>query len=140
MMEKPKSGKWVKGSSGNPLGRKPGSGEVAKLRQGIASKLPDIIKRLVESALEGDVGASRLLLERVIPPLKPTESPVTITMPKNAGLTEQGQAVVTAIAKGEVSPTQGAAMLGGLGVMARIKELDVLEARIAALEAGNVES
>ena len=138
-MEKPKSGKWVKGSSGNPRGRKPGSGEVAKLRQGIASKLPDIIKRLVESALEGDVGASRLLLERVIPPLKPTESPVTITMPKNAGLTEQGQAVVTAIAKGEVSPTQGAAMLGGLGVMARIKELDVLEARIAALEAGNVE-
>jgi len=136
-----KSGRFQPGVSGNAKGRPRGAGEIGKLRASIATHLPKIIKAMVDRALDGDATAARILLERALPALKPVENSVTITMPKGAGLTEQGAAIVSAIAAGQLSPTQGAAMLGGLGVMARIKELDVLEARIAALEAGgNVES
>lgn len=70
MTDKPKTHLWQPGQSGNPAGRKPGSGEVAALRAGIREHVPAIVQKLVEAALAGDTGAARLLLERVIPPMK----------------------------------------------------------------------
>ena len=67
-MEKKKRGKWKAGESGNPNGRPPGTGEVAKLRDSIAAHVPEIIVQLVAKAKEGDAQAARLLLERVLPP------------------------------------------------------------------------
>lgn len=59
-------GRWKKGESGNPSGRKPGTGEVARIRAAIADKVPAILESLLARALEGDTGAARLLLERDI--------------------------------------------------------------------------
>ena len=129
-------GRWKPGESGNPAGRAPGSGEVAKLRASIAKHLPDIITRLVEAAKAGDAGAARLLLERVIPPIKATEQPVSVDMPE-ASLTDQGRAVLSAAGAGNLSPSQAAQLLSGLGTLAKLVESDELAARIAALEAKN---
>jgi hypothetical protein len=87
---------WKPGQSGNPAGRKPGTGDVAKLRAAIAEQVPAIIKTLTTAALTGDVGAARLLLERVIAPLKAAEvaAPLALT---DGTLTEQGRAVVAAV-------------------------------------------
>lgn len=129
-----KRGRWKTGESGNPSGRKPGTGEVGKLRHGIAAHLPEIITQLVARAKEGDTQAARLLLERVLPPMKPIEQAVTLSLPDGEGLTEQGRAIVQAVAAGTLAPGQGAQLLAGLGSLARITEIDELERRITALE------
>ena len=135
--EKKKLGRWKAGESGNPNGRRPGTGEVAKLRESIAAHLPEIITQLVAKAVEGDAQAARLLLERVLPALKPMEQPIELTLPADSGLTEQGKAIVLAVADGTLAPGQGAALLTGLGALARIKEIDELEKRITQLEERN---
>lgn len=132
--ENKKRGRWKPGESGNPTGRTPGSGEVAKLRASIAEHLPEIITRLVTQARAGDAQAARLLLERVLPPMKAVEQAVSLTLPPDAGLTAQGAAIVKAVADGTLAPGQGAQLLTGLGSLARIRELDELEKRISALE------
>lgn len=89
--EKKKRGRWQKGESGNANGRKPGTGEVAKLRARIAKDLPAIIAQLVAKAKDGDAQAAKLLLERTIPTIKSMEQPVMINLPHGDGLTEQGE-------------------------------------------------
>jgi len=134
MKPEPKRGRWKSGQSGNPAGRRPGTGKVSRLRDGIAKHLPEIIARLVAGAEAGDVGASRLLLERVLPALKPTEQPVALTLPTEGGLTAQGESILAAVAHGHLAPGQAAQLLTGLGALARIKEIDELEARVKQLE------
>ena len=131
---KKERGRWKAGESGNPNGRRPGTGKVAKLREGIAQHLPEIITQLAEKAKAGDSQAARLLLERVIPSMKPIEQPVELAMPNGESITGQGEAIVRAVASGSIAPGQGAALLNGLGALVRIKEIDELERRLTALE------
>ena len=88
---------------------------------------------MMTKALEGDVGAARLLLERAVAPLKAAEQAETITLPEGS-LTDQGRAVLRAVAAGELAPGQGAALLGAIGTLARVTEIDELEARLTKLE------
>lgn len=132
--KKKRPGRWKTGESGNPAGRKPGTGEVARLRAAIAERVPDLLAAMMTKALEGDVGAARLLLERAIAPLKAAEQPQALTLP-NGSLTDQGRAVLAAVAAGELAPGQGAALLGAVGTLARVVEIDELAARIEKLEA-----
>ena len=136
MKDPKRPGRWKPGESGNPAGRKPGTGEVAKLRAAIAAHLPGILAQLVEAAKAGDVQAARLLLERVIPPVKAAEAPQAVALPGET-LTDKGRAVLAAVSAGELAPGQGAALLGALGTLARVAEVDELERRIAALEEQN---
>ena len=124
---------WKPGQSGNPAGRKPGSGEVANLRASIAQHVPAIVERLTDAALAGDVGAARLLMERVIPPLKAAEQAVPLSLPTGS-LTDQGRTILAAVAAGELAPTQGAGLLASLWTLGKLIEVDELERRIAALE------
>ena len=133
-----KRGRWKVGESGNPKGRPLGSGKVAELRESIATHLPEIIMQLVFKAKEGDAQAARLLLERVLPSVKPVEQPVVLSLPSGEDMTAQGVAIVRAVADGLIAPAQGAALLNGLGALARIKEIDELERRITQLELDHV--
>jgi hypothetical protein len=137
--EKKRLGRWKTGESGNPAGRKPGTGEVAKIRAAIAKQVPDLLDAMMAKALDGDVGAARLLLERAIAPLKAIEPVQALTLPDGT-LTDQGRAVLRSVADGELAPSQGAALLGAIGTLARVTEIDELETRIAALEVRNGKS
>lgn len=127
-------GRWTKGQSGNPRGRKPGSGVTQQLRASIAQHVPDIVSKLVEQAKEGDTQAARLLLERVLPPVKQQEEAVSFDLPEGT-LSEQGAAVIRAAGDGEIAPSQATQMLTGLAAFAKLKEVDELERRLEALEA-----
>lgn len=133
---KPPAAAWKPGQSGNPKGRPAGTGEVAKLRAAIADRVPELLSKLMAQALEGDTAAARLLLERAIAPLKATEQPQALTLPDGT-LTDQGRAVLASVAAGELAPGQGAALLGAIGTLARVAEVDELTARITALEEKN---
>lgn len=133
-MTRKKDGTWKPGASGNPSGRPAGTGEVAKLRKSIEEHVPEIISQLVKNAKAGDAQSARLLLERVIAPIRAIEMPVELLLPESEGLTAQGLAIVQQVSEGRLSPSQGAALLSGLGNLARVKEVEELEARIEALE------
>ncbi len=126
-------GRWKTGESGNPAGRKPGTGEVARIRASIAERVPDLLAALMTKALDGDVGAARLLLERAIAPLKAAELPEALALP-DGSLTDQGRAVLAAVAAGELAPGQGAQLLAAIGSLARVTEIDEMDARLTKLE------
>ena len=130
--KKPKG--WQPGVSGNPNGKPPGSGALQKLRATIASDVPDILAGLVAAAKAGDVQAARLILERVLPPVKAIEQAVELSLPDGGTLTAQGRAVLSAVALGDLAPGQGAQLLAAIGSLARVTEIDELTSRIAALE------
>lgn len=106
---------------------------MAKLRAAIASQTPAILQSLTTAALAGDVQAARLLLERTLPALKPAEQAQALHLPDGT-LTDQGRAVLAAVAAGELAPGQGAALLGAIGTLARVAEVDELARRIEVLE------
>jgi hypothetical protein len=133
-LTKPNQTSWRKGKSGNPAGRKAGSGTLTPLREQIAEHLPAIIGKLVELAKGGDVAACRVLLERCIPVLKPAELPAPLALPADAPLPLQGAAVLAATAAGDLAPGQGAEILGALASQAKLIEADELERRITAIE------
>lgn len=124
---------WKPGQSGNPKGRPQGTGEIGKLRQAIHARLPELLENLMGQALVGDVQAARLLMERAIPPMKATEQAQPMSLPAGS-LTDQGRAVLQAVAAGELAPGQGAQLVSAIGQLARVVEIDELERRIAALE------
>lgn len=137
MTEKKRVGRWKAGESGNPKGKTPGSGELQKLRASLTADLPGILAGLVLAAKAGDVQAARLILERILPPMRPIEQPQALTLPANGSLTAQGRAVlsaVAAVAAGQLAPSQGAALLSAIGTLARVQEVDELAARIEKLE------
>ena len=127
-------GRWKAGESGNPAGRKPGIGAVAKIRASIAEHVPALVAVLLERAKAGDIGAARLLLERTVAPLKAAEQAAPLALPAG-NLTDQGRAVVAAIAAGELAPSQGAALLASIATLAKLIEVDELARRIEVLEA-----
>lgn len=130
-------GKFKKGESGNPKGRPEGSGYADKLREAIKDDMPEIIQSLVSAAISGDTSAAKILLDRVIPAIKPIQQTATVSTLKGKALSEQGAVIVEAMASGELSPEQAQAMLSGLASLARIKEVDELERRLAKLEEAN---
>ena len=125
---------WPSGQSGNPKGRPRGSGAVQKLREQISSSVPDIIKKVSEAAIAGDIQAARLILERVIPPVKATDQAQVLNLPLSGTLTEQGRGVMAAIAAGEISPGQGAQLIAAIGSLARVAEMDEMAKRLTKLE------
>lgn len=136
MTDKPKRAahRWQPGTSGNPAGRKPGTGEVARLRAAIAESVPEVIERLKAAALAGDVAAARLLLERTVAPVKAEEAPQPFDLMPGS-LTQRGTAILEAVAAGDLPASTGASLLGAVGTLARVTEIDDLTRRIEALEA-----
>lgn len=129
--------RWEKGQTGNSKGRPKGvPNPQARLREAIGEHVPEIIDMLVQQAKGGDVGAARLLMERVLPPMKPQELPQAFTLPDGT-LSVQARAVVASVASGELAVGAGSQLLTGLGTLAKIIESDELAARITALEAKN---
>jgi hypothetical protein len=125
---------WRKGVSGNPLGRRAkGLATVERLRNALVKDLPEILKTITESAKKGDIGAAKVILERVLPPLKAIEAPAVLD-PLTGTLSDQGQAILRAIADGTLAPGQAVQVLGALAAQAKIVEVDDLARRLAELE------
>ncbi len=94
-----------------------------------------LTRKAIEKALDGDATALRLCLERLCPPRKMRS--VTIALPKvkdAAGVASAQNAVVQAVASGEVTPDEGIALTTILDARRKAIETLDLEARITALE------
>lgn len=134
--------KFKPGQSGNPRGRPKGAkaGSVQALRERLGQDVGAIMATVVQSAMQGDVAAAKLVLERILPALKPQELATPMHLPSDGTLTDQGRAVLGAVAAGQVPPSTGTALIGALASMARVTEIDELVRRIEALEKAADES
>ena len=126
-------GRFAPGNKLSP-GRPPGRGPVAEMRATLATDLDKIIDTLKAQALAGDAQAIRIILDRVLPALRPVEMPTALDLPEVGTLADQGRAVVAAAGAGSLAPGQAAQLLQGLGALAKLIETDELERRIAVLE------
>ncbi len=78
-----KPGTWVKGQSGNPAGRPKGKkNEITELQQDLelavrkninSAKVVQIVEKVVEMAVQGNLMAAKLILDKVMPNAKPAE-------------------------------------------------------------------
>ena len=125
-------GKFTKGNKASP-GRTPGRSKVAELREKLAQDVDAVISIVREQALAGDPQAIRILLDRVLPSLRPVELPTPLDLPKG-NLANQAHAVVQAVADGNIAPSQAAQIISALGGVAKIVETADLLDRITALE------
>lgn len=126
---------FPRGVSGNPKGRPRGSGLVGDMRRAIADHASEVLDALVRKALEGDVQACRALLDRVCPPLRAESLPVMVPGMEAGSLSGRAEAAMKAVAQGNLSPDTAAALMAAVGALAKVREVDELERRIAALEA-----
>lgn len=129
-------GRFVKGNRASP-GRPPGRGFVAELRERLAQDLDQIVVVLCNQALAGDPQCIRILLDRVLPSLRPVELPTPLELPGN-DLAEQAQAVVQAVAAGDIAPGQAMQIITAMASVAKILETTELVKRIEALEEKHV--
>ena len=123
---------YKKGESGNLNGRPSGRTAAAKFRKAIEERMPDILDAMITQALDGDVAAQKVLVDKIIPGLKNQSATVQITAGNT--LAESGSNVVNAGMDGSIAPDTSALLLNALSSQARILEVTELEQRINVLE------
>lgn len=124
---------WKAGQSGNPAGRPPGQSEITKLRAMLMPQAPELLETVLKAAKGGDMVAARLILERILPAVRPTEQALGFPL-VGKSLADKGMAVMGAVSAGELSPSQGSQLITALGALARVVEIDELERRLTDLE------
>ncbi len=135
-----KRGQFKPGQSGNPKGRPKGARHRTTLAalELLDGEAEALTRKAVELALEGDTTALRLCLERIAPPCK--EAPVIFKAPDMATASDASKTLaglIRAVAEGELTPSQGAAVAGLVETFRRTLETEELEFRVERLEQRN---
>ena len=129
--------KYQPGQSGNLNGRPKGAkGRASILRESLDGAIPQILETLTQQAIAGDVSSARLLLERVVPPVRATGPSLESEIEGFVGgdLATLAELVIGAMGRGDVSVDMAQAMLAALNTQASIAESSDLAARIEKLE------
>ena len=130
---KPNKTSFQAGKSGNPSGRPIGATPRGIFRKMIEPDLPAIHTALVNAAKAGDVSAIKLILDRIVPNIKPTAP--EINMRVTGTLQERGLAFINAMTTGKLTPDQTAIAMNALGSQAKLVEQEEILQRIEQLEA-----
>lgn len=94
-----------------------------------------LTRKAIEKALEGDMVALRLCLDRIAPPRK--DAPISIELPPvrtAEDVVEASAALLAAVGEGEVTPDEAGRIMALLASHRAILETGDLERRISALE------
>ncbi len=134
---KPPKG-WQPGQSGNPRGRPVGSRNKKNVIAEEFEKDGSAVARVVmDAALEGDMQAANMVLQRLSPPLRARAEKVTFELTPDAPLHEQANQVLASVAEGAIDPETGKLLIDCIQSVAGIRAVDELEARLVALEEKN---
>ncbi|MEI6300955.1 MAG: DUF5681 domain-containing protein [Betaproteobacteria bacterium] len=126
--------KFRKGQSGNPIGKPKGAKDKrTELRSLLQPHAEELVNKAVRLALDGDVAALRLCIDRLIPPIKAKDSPIDIGNLQGS-LSDQGRRVLSALSAGGITPDEANSLMHIIASQARIIEVSELEGRIATLE------
>ena len=113
-------GTFPKGTSGNPAGRP--KSDTTALRERLLKDGERIIEQVIEQALKGDMTAAKMVLDRILPPLRPTSAPVYISLPESKTPASLATAILTAVSQGELPPDTAAQLVATTANLSRIIE------------------
>jgi hypothetical protein len=135
--QKPRGRPFEPGNSGNPQGRPKGSRN--KMTMALEALLDGegdaITRKAIEKALDGEMAALRLCLDRILPARR--DRPVAFELPKiktAADALEASSAVLQACADGVLSPGEAGEIMALIATHTKTLELTEIEVRLAALE------
>ena len=131
------TGRFQPGQSGNPLGRPKGArNRATQAAEAILSgEAEALTRKCVELALEGDVTALRLCLERILPAQRGRTVEFDIpTLRAPADIVSAAAGLVAAAGAGEVTADEALTVARVLEVHRRAIETQELEERLTALE------
>jgi hypothetical protein len=125
------------GNSGNPHGRPKGSRNktTLALEALLDGEAAAIIRKAIEKAVDGDMAALRLCVERVLPARR--DRPVAFELPKietAADASKASSAVLAACAEGTLSTREAAEVMALIATHRKTLELTEIEERLRALE------
>ena len=105
------AGRFRKGQSGNPAGRPRGARNTATLAAEalLAGEAERLTRKAIEMALDGDVAALRICLDKILPAKK--DRPVAFPLPPVGTPRDAADlmaAVIAAVGAGRVTPSEGA--------------------------------
>lgn len=128
---------FVKGQSGNPGGRPQGSRNKASLLidQLMDGQAENIANFAIEHALQGDLTAVKLCLDRIAPPRK--DRPIQFNMPRITTAAEASKAmgaILAAVAAGDITPDEAAGVTRIVETFVKTLEVSNLEQRVIAIE------
>jgi Asp-tRNA(Asn)/Glu-tRNA(Gln) amidotransferase B subunit len=123
---------FTKGRSGNTRGKPVGKTSRARFRFLAEKSLPEIVKKLVEAAKNGDMQAAKIIIDRCVPALRPTSDNIKIAT--TGTLAERGERLITAMNKGECSPDQAKSALDVLMAQSKLVEQSEITERLETIE------
>ena len=141
-VNKDNRGRFLPGTSGNPRGRKAGvPNKRSPLEARIAEHGEAIMDKVIEAALDGDLQAAGIALQRISPSLKARAPTVTFELDCDATYSDQASAVLLAVARGEVDPETGRMLIDCISAAAGLRrfddfaeQLELLRQSVASLE------
>jgi hypothetical protein len=127
---------FKKGQSGNPSGRPKGiKDRRVALREKLEPHAGELLDIVVTYAKAGDPTAMRLVMERLVPPIKEDRIQVTIPTINSADDCVTAQAaIVQAVAAGELLPSEGQTMSGLIEAQRKAYETHEFSKRLEAIE------
>jgi len=124
---------FKKGQSGNPTGRPKKDG--ASLKPLLEKHGKAVLQQVINQALEGDIVACRLILDRLYPAIKSAAAVVKVNVGNT--LEQTGDNVIAATLGGSIPPDIGSQLITALANQSKLIELTELTERISALEQAN---
>jgi hypothetical protein len=130
--------KFQKGISGNPTGRPPGIADKrTELSKLLLPHAEQLVSKVIELALAGDINALRMCIERLIPRIKDETinielANLDLTCEKNILLA--GSALLKAVSEGLITPEQGKSLSAILETQRKSIELSELTDRLSEIE------
>jgi hypothetical protein len=134
--DRDRKARFQRGNSGRP--------KAARHKATLAALAPldgeaeALTRKAIELALEGDVTALRLTLERIVPPRRGV--PIAFSLPSKSSAADASNAMTALLestARGDLTPGEAAAVAALVEQYRKTLELTELEARVAALEVGH---
>lgn len=129
---------FEKGKSGNPAGRPKGSrNHATRLAMELAEgQLENIMQNLIELALQGDLMAIKLLLDKLLPNNKERALPqLDLKITENAkDLPKISTEILNAVTSGTITPSEGEKLNALLASHAQIIATADFEERLTKLE------
>lgn len=131
------SSRFKKGQSGNPKGKPKGTRNKSTLAAEtlLNGSLEGICRKIEEEALNGNMLAAKMVLERFLPVRK--DRSVRIKIPQIHTYKDALSAIsyiVAAVSRGEISPSEGESLSGIVNTYSKALENYQLETRLQALE------
>lgn len=129
-------GTFSPGQSGNPSGKPKGAKNKTTLaaKDLLEGEAESLSKKAIELALNGDVTALRICLDRIAPSLKSTAPTVHVEIDESLNLADIAKTFVREASKGKIAPDIAAQLVSAVASVARVEEMESIKERLQSLE------